>query len=237
MSRHILGDHLRQSLQDYFTPTGQAALPARLAELLARFEAVLAARGEAISFDFRNALMAALPALRTFGLSLSHDGVRADDLVQETCARAWANQHRFQPGTNFTAWLFTIMRNQFYTDLRKGRREVEDGDGLLAGQLAAPADQDHASTLRVVQERMQALPEAQREALLLIGAEGFTYEEAALRLGCQVGTVKSRVSRARAALLTALGEVTEQSSAGRGRLGGNRGGEMVGEVGLEPTKA
>lgn len=207
---HIIQDHLRQPLQQYFTTTDQAALPARLAELLTRFEAALAARGEAISFDFRNALMTALPALRTFGLSLSHDVVRADDLVQETCARAWANQHRFRPGTNFTAWLFTIMRNQFYTDLRKGRREVEDGDGILAGRLAAPADQDHASTLRVVQERMQALPEAQREALLLIGAEGYTYEEAAIRLGCQVGTVKSRVSRARAALLAALGEVTEQ---------------------------
>jgi RNA polymerase sigma-70 factor (ECF subfamily) len=210
LSAHIIQDHLRKPLQEYFRTTDQAALPTRLAELLTRFEAALAARGEAISFDFRNALMTALPALRTFGLSLSHDVVRADDLVQETCARAWANQHRFQAGTNFTAWLFTIMRNQFYTELRKGRREVEDGDGLLAGQLAAPADQDHASTLRVVQERMQALPEAQRQALLLIGAEGYTYEEAALRLGCQVGTVKSRVSRARASLLAALGEVTEQ---------------------------
>ncbi|MCF4128706.1 sigma-70 family RNA polymerase sigma factor [Methylobacterium sp. SyP6R] len=206
---HVIQDHLRQSLQQYFSPVAQDTLPARLTELLARFEASLAARGEAISFDFRNALMTALPALRTFGLSLSHDVVRADDLVQETCAKAWANQHRFQAGTNFTAWLFTIMRNQFYTDLRKGRREVEDGDGLLAGQLAAPADQDHASTLRVVQERMQALPEAQRQALLLIGAEGYTYEEAAVRLGCQVGTVKSRVSRARSSLLAALGEVVD----------------------------
>ncbi|KMO20032.1 sigma-70 family RNA polymerase sigma factor [Methylobacterium platani] len=210
LSSHVIQDHLRKPLQEYFSPIAQTELPVRLADLLTRFEAALAARGDAISFDFRNALMTALPALRTFGLSLSHDVVRADDLVQETCARAWANQHRFQAGTNFTAWLFTIMRNQFYTELRKGRREVEDGDGILAGQLAAPADQDHASTLRVVQERMQALPEAQREALLLIGAEGYTYEEAAARIGCQVGTVKSRVSRARAALLAALGEVTAQ---------------------------
>lgn len=209
LSPRCIQDHLRKPLQEYFQTTDQAALPARLAELLTRFEAALAARGNTISFDFRNALMTALPALRTFGLSLSHDVVRADDLVQETCAKAWANQHRFQAGTNFTAWLFTIMRNQFYTDLRKGRREVEDGDGLLAGQLAAPADQDHASTLRVVQERMQALPEAQRQALLLIGAEGYTYEEAALRLGCQVGTVKSRVSRARSSLLAALGKVVD----------------------------
>ncbi|AWB22059.1 RNA polymerase subunit sigma-70 [Methylobacterium currus] len=205
----VIQDFLRKPLQQYFSPVEQTELPPRLAEVLARVEAALAARGDAISFDFRNALMTALPALRTFGLSLSHDVVRADDLVQETCARAWANQHRFQPGTNFTAWLFTIMRNQFYTDLRKGRREVEDGDGILAGQLAAPADQDHASTLRVVRERMEALPEAQRQALLLIGAEGYTYEEAALRLGCQVGTVKSRVSRARSSLLAALGEVVD----------------------------
>ncbi|MGE7418935.1 sigma-70 family RNA polymerase sigma factor [Methylobacterium tarhaniae] len=206
---HLIQDYLRKPLQQYFCPVAQSELPERLAELLTRFEAALAARGEAISFDFRNALMTALPALRTFGLSLSHDVVRADDLVQETCARAWANQHRFQAGTNFTAWLFTIMRNQFYTELRKGRREVEDGDGVLAGQLAAPADQDHASTLRVVRERMEALPEAQRQALLLIGAEGYTYEEAAVRLGCQVGTVKSRVSRARSSLLAALGEVVD----------------------------
>src|SRR4051812_8282865 len=99
--------------------------------------------------------MKALPALRTFALSLAYDVPHADDLVQETLVKAWANQHRFTPGTNFKAWLFTILCNQFYSDKRKARRMVEDGDGELADQLAAPAEQDDASTLRVVWERME----------------------------------------------------------------------------------
>ena len=138
---------------------------------------------------------------------------RADDLVQETFARAWTKWHHFTPGTNFTAWLFTILRNQLYSDLRKRKREVEDAEGVQAGKLAAPAGQEDASTLKVVWERIGNLPEVQRQALLLVGAEGRTYEEAASLLGCQVGTVKSRVSRARALLVDQLGLRDERQSA------------------------
>ena len=97
------------------------------------------------------------------------------------------------------------MRNQFYTEKRKSRREVADVDGAAAGQLIALADQLHRVALREVWSRIRTLPEAQQEALLLVAAQGMTYEEASAALGCQVGTVKSRVSRARKSFPDALG--------------------------------
>ncbi|WP_342152938.1 sigma-70 family RNA polymerase sigma factor [Methylorubrum sp. SB2] len=192
--------HLALALRDYFDVAAQAPLPDRLGELLARFETALATLGGRVETVFRDDLVKALPMLRTFAISLTANPSRADDLVQETMVKAWANRERFTPGTNFTAWLFTILRNQFYTEIRKGRREVEDADGVHAGTLTTQADQEHAAGLRMVMNLIGTLPLPQRQALLLVGAEGFTYEEAAERLGCQVGTVKSRVSRARAFL-------------------------------------
>ncbi|MGH1572954.1 sigma-70 family RNA polymerase sigma factor [Methylobacterium sp. P31] len=203
----LIGQHLALPIRDYFKVVEQEPLPAQLAALLARFEAAIAAHGQTVAFDFRSDIIKALPALRTFALSLVGDVSRADDLVQETFVKAWANQARFRPGTNFTAWLFTILRNQFYSELRKHRREIEDVDGTHASQLTSLSDQEDASTLKVVWERLGDLPAAQRQALLLVGAEGHTYEEAAIKLGCQVGTVKSRVSRARSSLLGTLGVV------------------------------
>jgi RNA polymerase sigma factor (sigma-70 family) len=203
----LISHHLALSIRDYFKIVEQEPLPAQLAALVARFEAAVAAHGQTVAFDFRSDIIKALPALRTFALSLVGDVSRADDLVQETFVKAWANQARFRPGTNFTAWLFTILRNQFYSELRKHRREIEDVDGTHAGQLTSLSDQEDASTLKVVWERLGDLPAAQRQALLLVGAEGHTYEEAAIKLGCQVGTVKSRVSRARSSLLGTLGVV------------------------------
>jgi RNA polymerase sigma factor (sigma-70 family) len=203
----VIGQHLALPIRAYFTLVEQEPLPAQLVDLVTRFEAAIAACGQSVAFDFRSDIIKALPALRTFALSLVGDLSRADDLVQETFVKAWANQERFRPGTNFTAWLFTILRNQFYSDLRKHRREIEDVDGTHAGQMTSPSDQEDASTLKVVWERLGTLPAAQRQALLLVGAEGHTYEEAATKLGCQVGTVKSRVSRARSSLLDTLGVV------------------------------
>jgi RNA polymerase sigma factor (sigma-70 family) len=197
--------HLSLPLQDYFKLTELAPLPVRLAELIARFDADAAARGRTVAMEFRDDLIKALPALRTFAISLCGDVTRADDLVQETFIRAWTNWHRFTPGTNFAAWLCTILRNQFYSEMRKARREVEDAEGTHAGRLTTLADQEAASTLQVVWSRIESLPLTQRQALLLVGAEGCTYDEAAVRLGCQVGTVKSRVSRARAHLADTLG--------------------------------
>ena len=203
----VIGQHLALPIRDYFKVVELEPLPAQLDALVARFEAAVAAHGQIVAFDFRGDIIKALPALRTFALSLVGDVSRADDLVQETFVKAWANQGKFRPGTNFTAWLFTILRNQFYSDLRKTRREIEDVDGTHAGQMTTPSDQEDASTLKVVWERLGNLPAAQRQALLLVGAEGHTYEEAATKLGCQVGTVKSRVSRARSSLLDTLGSV------------------------------
>ena len=202
---HDLSRYLAASLRDYFSDKQDAPLPSTLADLVARFEAVQGRQGRTVANEFRDDLIRALPALRTFALSLTGDITRADDLVQETFARAWMKWHHYTPGTNFTAWLFTILRNHLYSEMRKRKREVEDAEGVQAGKLMAPADQEDASTLKVVWERIASLPEPQRQALLMVGAEGRTYEEAAALLGCQVGTVKSRVSRARAVLIEQFG--------------------------------
>lgn len=203
--RSGLAGQLASPLRDYFGHIEREPLPAVLADLVARFEAAFARQGRTVANEFRDDLIRALPALRTFALSLAGDVTRADDLVQETFAKAWAKWHYFTPGTNFTAWLFTILRNQFYSEARKRKREVEDAEGAQAGKLETRADQEDAITLKVVWERIGGLPEGQRQALLLVGAEGRTYEEAAALLGCQVGTVKSRVNRARALLVEQLG--------------------------------
>nr|WP_233386588.1 sigma-70 family RNA polymerase sigma factor [Methylobacterium sp. C25] len=205
-------EHLKVPLQDYFELSEREPIPSALSGLLARFEQALAANSEAVTSNFREDLIKALPALRTFAVSLTRNIHRADDLVQETFLKAWANHHRFSPGTNFTAWLFTILRNHFYSDIRKKRREVEDADGIHAEHLTALADQEDASTLQAVWKKIEKLPLTQRQALLMVGAEGCTYEEAANKLGCQVGTVKSRVSRARSSLVEALGAVVPGQS-------------------------
>ncbi len=210
----VLRDHLRHSLQAYFALPDTTAMPARLTRLLADFEGALVARGEAVSKDFRDGLMRALPALRTFALSLSGDPSRADDLVQETLLRAWTHQHRFEPGTRLIAWLFTILRNLFYSEIRKRRREVEDADGVMAGRLTAPPDQEDRAVLQQLYDNLERLPASQREALLLVGAKGCTYEEAAALLGCQVGTVKSRVSRARTLLSELHGHADRHAATG-----------------------
>ena len=143
--------------------------------------------------------------MRGFAFSLAGDATRADDLVQEALVKAWPTGIASRRGTNFNAWLFTILRNQFYTEMRKAKREVEDADGIHAATLTALPDQEGVVNLRKLQDRLAGIPEAQRIALLMVGAEGYTYEEAAELLECRVGTVKSRVSRARAYLSGVLG--------------------------------
>jgi len=154
-----------------------------------------------------------LPGLRAFAMSLIPNEARADDLVQETLLKAWAKQEQFVPGTNLKAWLCTILRNQLYTEIRKRKREVEDADGAMAAQMTAPAAQEHGSDLRTIWQHISRLPALQREALLLVGAQGLTYEAAAEVMGCEVGTVKSRVSRARTLLAARLGMVSERALA------------------------
>ncbi|WP_449410348.1 sigma-70 family RNA polymerase sigma factor [Methylobacterium komagatae] len=202
--RAMLPLSVRQQLGFQLQAAYQALVPLdppdHFLGLIANLDVVLTAKADACSAAFRDGLMAAVPALQTYAQSLVGNASRADDLVQEALLKAWANQDRFVPGTKLKAWLFTILRNQFYSECRRARREVEDIDGVIAGQIATPAPQEHGSDLQVVLSRMAQLPAAQREALLLVGAQGMTYEAAAEVLGCQTGTVKSRVSRARAYL-------------------------------------
>ena len=197
--------HLGTVLQSYFVLPAGAELPQRLAYLVERFDDGIETLKTRPDDVFRDALIGALPALRGFAFSLVGDASRADDLVQETLAKGWANRNRFRLGTNMNAWLFTILRNQFYSDKRKARREVEDADGTHAGTLVAPPEQEGVVSLRGLQDRLAGIPEAQRIALMMVGAEGYTCEEAAEVLKCKVGTVKSRVSRARAYLSEVLG--------------------------------
>lgn len=150
--------------------------------------------------QFKRELLASLPSLRAFAISLIGQHDRADDLVQDTIMKAWAKQESFEMGTNMKAWLFTILRNEFYTQMRKRGREVQDTDGVFSEQLAVHPSQYGALDLQDFRAALEQLPDDQREAIILIGASGFAYEEAAEICGCAVGTIKSRVSRARVRL-------------------------------------
>lgn len=158
-----------------------------------------------------------LPALRAFARSLARDHALADDLTQEALTKAWAARDSYQPGTNLRAWLFTILRNAYYSSLRKHRREVEDADGALSARLAVAPSQDHSMAMVDFREALALLPPDQREAIVLIGAVGLSYEEAADIAGCAVGTVKSRVNRARRRLgeLLGLSEGEDMTADGR----------------------
>jgi RNA polymerase sigma-70 factor (ECF subfamily) len=152
----------------------------------------------------RDAVLSAVPSLRAFAISLCGNVDRADDLVQETLLRALANIHSFQPGTNMSAWLFTILRNLFRSEYRKRRREVEDADGSYAETLKSQPEQSSRVEFEEFRGALAKLPADQREALVLVGASGFSYEEAAEICGCAVGTIKSRVNRARSRLADLL---------------------------------
>ena len=145
----------------------------------------------------RDQMLSAVPSLRAFAISLSGNVDRADDLVQETLLRAIANIDSFQPGTNMSAWLFTILRNLFRSEYRKRRREVEDTDGSYAESLKSQPEQGSHLEFKEFRAALSKLPPDQREALILVGASGFSYEEAAAICECAVGTIKSRVNRAR----------------------------------------
>lgn len=158
----------------------------------------------AISAQFRDQMIAAIPGLRAFGLSLTARGDRADDLVQETLMKAWKHHESFEQGTNMKAWLYTILRNEFYSQLRKRKREVEDADGFYSGKVAVHAEQDGHLDMADLRVALAKLPEDQREAIILVGASGFSYEETADICSVAVGTIKSRVNRARARLAVLL---------------------------------
>jgi RNA polymerase sigma-70 factor (ECF subfamily) len=150
---------------------------------------------------WRDDVVELIPALRAFAWSLCHNGADADDLVQDTLIKAWSNRDKFEPGTNLRAWLFTILRNTYYSAVVRRRREVRDETGEYANKLKTPATQDWSMAMQALQAALQKLPDEHREALILVGAAGLSYEEAAEICGCALGTIKSRVNRARARLL------------------------------------
>jgi RNA polymerase sigma-70 factor (ECF subfamily) len=163
--------------------------------------------------DVREAMLSAVPNLRAFAISLCGNVDRANDLVQETLLRAWSHLDSFEPGTNMSAWLFTILRNHFRSEFRKRKREVEDADGSYANSLTTPEEQTSHIEFGELREALLKLSADQREALVLIGASGFSYEEAANICGCAVGTIKSRVNRARIRLAELLGMEASQAFA------------------------
>ncbi|MBB6125091.1 sigma-70 family RNA polymerase sigma factor [Sphingobium subterraneum] len=173
--------------------------------------------------EFKRELASVIPHLRAFGRSLSGSRDLADDLVQETLLKAWAARARFQAGTNMRAWTFIILRNHFLSQMRRSRFRGEWDDLVADRLLAAPAGQDKQVELADMQRALLQLPASQREALILVGAGGFAYEEAAEICGVAVGTIKSRVARGRTALEQIMdgGMLplrSEQSQTGEGAL-------------------
>jgi len=148
----------------------------------------------------RAAMLSTIPDLRAFAVSLCGSRDQGDDLVQETLLRAWTHLADFQEGTNMAAWLFTILRNHFVNECRKRRRWVEDVDGQFSEKVTTVPEQDGWAISTDLRDALARLPVHQRDAVILVGATGMTLEQAASICGCEIGTIKSRVHRARARL-------------------------------------
>ena len=153
-----------------------------------------------MSADPRDEIVEHLPALRAFSFSLTRNGALADDMVQDTLVKAWTEIGTFEQGTNMRAWLFTILRNTYYSNRRKAGREVSDSEGVFTESLSEKPAHDGRLQMADFRRAFILLSDEQREALILVGAQGFSYEEAAETCGVAVGTIKSRVNRARARL-------------------------------------
>ncbi|QRM34074.1 sigma-70 family RNA polymerase sigma factor (plasmid) [Microvirga sp. VF16] len=205
----VLGDavreHLGQQLRGIYSDFITSDLPPDLIRLIARLESSIRIPHDPHDPGFVQDLLNSIRHLRAFAISLTHDVDRAEDLVQSTLLKACDRRNRFEQGTCLQAWLFTILKNEFYTEHRKRRREVEDIEGAYAAHLIALPDQLSRLELQDLSQALSKLPPWQREVLLLISAEGLSYEEIAARQHVTVGTVKSRVNRARHQLADNLG--------------------------------
>lgn len=155
--------------------------------------------------SFRDLMIREIPGLRAFAATLSGSLQTADDLVQDTLLKAWGAAESFRPGTNMRAWLFVILRNTYFSIYRRRGREVQDSDGVFSARLSVQGAQDSTMDLADFRAALAKLPEEQREVLIMVGASGLSYEETAEICGVAVGTVKSRVNRARARLAELLG--------------------------------
>lgn len=156
------------------------------------------------NLDPKDELVTHLPALRAFALSLTRNRATADDMMQDAVLKAWTNMDKFQPGTNMRAWLFTILRNNFYSSRRKLNREVADVDNAFSDTLSVKPDHDGRLQMMDFKVAFEQLADEHREALILVGASGFSYDDAAEMCGVATGTMKSRVNRARAKLTEIL---------------------------------
>lgn len=205
LPRHIQ-DQIGRRLDELIPRTDTVDIDTRLGRVLLRLRAALldAEAERQVTKAFGDELIALVPRLRRFAYLRTGNAAEADDMVQATLMRAWEHRSQFAAGTNLVAWLFTILRNTHLNQRKRLRREVEDVDGALAGRLSSAPDQEHRIALVALQAALKTLPAEQRETLLLVTVDGLMHEEAAAVLGCQVGTIKSRVSRARDRLAIAL---------------------------------
>lgn len=155
--------------------------------------------------DPRDEIASHIRDLRAFAMSLTRNHAAADDLVQDTIIKAWTNFEKFSPGTNLRAWLFTILRNTFFSNRRKASREVADPDGIHAGNLSVLPQHDGKLAFKEFLVAFNQLSAEHREVLILVGANGYSYQEAAAMMGVATGTAKSRANRARARLCELMG--------------------------------
>jgi RNA polymerase sigma-70 factor, ECF subfamily len=220
-------EHLGEQLRNAYAALGEIEPPVAFTDLLTRLETALAALGVPKENKFRDELLAAAPSLRRFALTLTANPARADDLVQDTLLKGWQNRDRFEEGTNLSAWLFTIMRNAFYSEHRKRSREVEDGEGLYSARLTSAPNQGDRLDVQDLQAALNKLVAEQREALLLVAVGDLSYEDAAALMQCKVGTVKSRVCRARDRLAELLGYTGGELGADRLTRSVMNGGGMM----------
>jgi RNA polymerase sigma-70 factor, ECF subfamily len=215
----VLGDtirkHLGSTLRGIYSDLIGSDLPQDLVKLTERLESAIRARRNPPDEGFVQELLECAPQLRAFAISLTHDVNRAEDLVQGTLLKACDRRNRFEPGTCLRAWLFTILKNDFHSEHRKRSREVEDPEGSYAARLISPPDQMSGLELQDLSEALSKLAPWQRQVLLLVGAEGMSYEDIAARQHVSVGTVKSRVNRARHHLADLLGLESEDAIGGR----------------------
>jgi RNA polymerase sigma-70 factor (ECF subfamily) len=162
------------------------------------------ASNDFLSNDFLQEMTTIVPTLRAFGRSLCSNKSWADDLVQETMLKAWCGRDKFQSGSNMKAWLLTILRNQYYSELRHRKYEIEDPNDEHAARIAVPPEHEAVAELEALTHGLKTLPNEQREALLLVCASGLSYKQTAVICNCAVGTIKSRIARARDHLVTVL---------------------------------
>lgn len=156
----------------------------------------MTAIGEIKTFS-QEELLPCVPALRSFARSLTRNRDQADDLVQDTIARAIVASHRFQPGTNLKAWMFTILRNLYLSEMRKSHRFVQWDPNNNLHEKAVPPSQERGLEFSEFRQALSQIDKIRSKALILVGVDGVSYENAAKILNCPIGTVKSRVSRAR----------------------------------------